>query len=68
MTLAEEQRLMTVEEAAEYLGVSECTVRRLVHREDLPAVRLGRRMLYSKPALSEYFEDSLKVITSGAAE
>ncbi len=42
---------VTVEEAAEILGISRAFAYALVRREDLPSVRLGRRLVIPRRAL-----------------
>jgi excisionase family DNA binding protein len=42
-TVARERRLLTVREVATRLKVSESTVRRLINRDELPSLQLGRR-------------------------
>lgn len=46
------RRLLTVTELAQTLGVHANTVRRRVWREELPAVRIGARMLFDWPAVA----------------
>ena len=36
---------LTVEEVAKVLGISRGTAYNLVHREDFPAVKIGRRLI-----------------------
>jgi excisionase family DNA binding protein len=42
-----------VEEVAELLGCGRSTVYDAIHRGEIPALRLGRRVLVSKVALDE---------------
>ena len=42
-TLLEEPRWLTVKQAARRLGLHEITVRRKIHRGELPALQLGGR-------------------------
>jgi excisionase family DNA binding protein len=46
MSVAEEDERLTVGETAKELGVSEKTVRRLIHRGALPAYRISERTTY----------------------
>lgn len=50
---------LTVEEAAEILGISRAFAYKLVKKEELPIVRLGRRVVVPRRAL----ETMLKVAT-----
>jgi len=54
---------MSVEEAAEMLGISRGLAYELVHREELPALRLGRRLVVPVAALEAMVAD----VASGAA-
>ena len=55
-----EQRLtMSVEEAAEALGVSRGLAYELVARGELPALRLGRRWVIPRRALEQMLEAAL---------
>lgn len=45
-------RLFTIAQVAEYLGVSQRTVRRMVKTRVLPVVRIGRSMRVSESALA----------------
>jgi excisionase family DNA binding protein len=45
MTIAEDRRTLTVDEAARLLGISRNSAFRAVHRGQLAAVRIGRRIL-----------------------
>ncbi len=49
-------RLLSLEEAARYLGISKWTLRDLVFRGDLPCVRIKRRMLLDRQDLDRYLE------------
>jgi excisionase family DNA binding protein len=44
-------RLLSVQQAAEQLGVSLWTVYRLARRGQLPSIRLGRRCLFAEEDL-----------------
>jgi excisionase family DNA binding protein len=46
-----ERASLNLKEAARYIGVSEMTVRRLVMRQELARVKIGRRVLFLKPEL-----------------
>ncbi len=50
-------RLFGVAEAAELLGISRTVVRRLERNGTLPAVRIGRRLLFRRDVLGQFAED-----------
>jgi len=47
----EERLTLTVEEAARLLGISRALAYQLVARDEIPSVRLGRRLLVPRRAL-----------------
>jgi excisionase family DNA binding protein len=49
-----EIRFLTVAEVAALMRVSRMTVYRLVHSEELPAVRVGRSFRVSERAVNDY--------------
>jgi excisionase family DNA binding protein len=49
-----EKRVLDVFETAEQLGVHPLTVRRAIARGELPAVRVGRKVLVPVRALDEF--------------
>jgi excisionase family DNA binding protein len=49
-----EQRLFSIEEAAAYLGISPRSVRTFIASSQLPAIRLGRRVLLDKEQLDKW--------------
>lgn len=49
---------MTVAEVAALMRVSKMTVYRLVHNEELPAVRVGRSFRVPQQAVHDYLSDS----------
>jgi excisionase family DNA binding protein len=49
---------LSVEAAAEYLGVSELTVRRLISSKKLKASRIGRRVIITPAALAKLLEEN----------
>jgi len=52
-----EHTLLTVREAASFLGLSERTVWEITGpRGDLPAIRIGRSVRYSRADLSDYID------------
>jgi len=46
-------------EAAEYIGVSEMTVRRMVMRRQIVPVRIGRRVLFLRSELDRFLQASM---------
>ncbi|NUO79353.1 helix-turn-helix domain-containing protein [candidate division KSB1 bacterium] len=50
------KRLLSVEEAATYLGIAEWTLRGWVSRKRVPVVKLGRRTLFDPADLSDWVE------------
>lgn len=50
-------RLMSLQDAGSYLGISYWSVRSLIDRGDLPAVRFGRRLLIDKKDLDDLIEN-----------
>jgi len=58
--------LLTLAEAAEALRVSQATVRRLIERGELPAVRVGRLWRISSNALEAYLggDDPLALLSA----
>jgi excisionase family DNA binding protein len=49
-------RLLSIPEAARFLGVSAWHVRRLVWRGDLPAVRIGRLVRLDRDDLATFID------------
>jgi len=49
----EEKVVLTVDEAAEYLGISRPQAYLGVHRGDIPSIRIGKRILIPKAALDK---------------
>jgi excisionase family DNA binding protein len=49
---------LSVNAAAEYLGVQPLTVRRLIRRKKLKASRIGRRVIITPTAIAKYLEDN----------
>ncbi|MBE7448588.1 MAG: helix-turn-helix domain-containing protein [Kofleriaceae bacterium] len=50
----------TVAEVARWLGVDKKTVYDAVHRRELPCARLGRRVLLSRAAITEWLAGRLR--------
>jgi len=53
-----DMRFMTVAEVATLMRVSKMTVYRLVHNNELPAVRVGRSFRVPRQAVHDYLSDS----------
>ena len=49
---------LSVDAAAEYLGVGALTVRRLISAKKLKASRIGRRVIITPAALAKFLEES----------
>ena len=56
MNVARQHELLTVAEVAEQLRVSTMTVYRLIQREELPALRIGRSYRIAQDALTAYLQ------------
>lgn len=53
-------RLMDVEEAAAYVGLSAFTVRRLAKNGQLPAAKIGRAYRFKKEDIDSYLRTQYK--------
>lgn len=61
MDTAEHQSLtITVERAGQLLGISRGLAYELVHRGELPAIRLGRRIVVPARAIDDILRDGLE--------
>ncbi len=49
-------RLLSVKDAAVYLGVSPWTIRSLGWSREIPEVKIGRRVLYDREDLDRYID------------
>ena len=49
-----ERLTLSVQEAAEQLGISDRYVYQLSHRADFPTVKIGKRILISREGLTEW--------------
>ena len=49
---------LSIDAAAEYLGVSALTVRRLISAKKLKASRIGRRVIITPASLAKFLEES----------
>ena len=53
---AAKKRLLSVEEAAQYLGVQKRTIRSWASQEKIPSVHIGRRLLFDQEELDRMIE------------
>jgi len=51
-----ERRLLSVEEAAKYLGVQKSTIYAWAWRRKIPSVKIGRRLLFDREDLDQIIE------------
>jgi len=51
-----EKRLLSVEEAAKYLGVQKSTIYSWAWRRKIPSVKMGRRLLFDQEDLDRMIE------------
>jgi len=58
-----DRRTMTVEEAAQMLGISRSSAYECVRRGELRALRLGRRLVVPRDALEELLASNQEVPT-----
>jgi len=58
--------ILTVEEAAKYMRISRNSAFEAVRKGELPAVRIGRRLLVSKQALLRLFDTACIPASIGA--
>jgi len=63
----DDRKLLTVEQLAERLAVNQMTVRRMVNRGQLPAVRIGRAIRF-RPADVDAFLKSVRVLKDETLE
>ena len=50
----EESEILTVEELAEALKVNARTIQRIVHRKEIPAIRVGRQWRFRREWVDEW--------------
>ena len=51
-----EKRLISVEDAARYLGVQKSTIYSWAWRRKIPSVKMGRRLLFDREDLDQLIE------------
>ncbi len=54
--LWDEKRLISVEDAAKYLGVQKSTMYSWAWRRKIPSVKMGRRLLFDREDLEKMIE------------
>ena len=54
--MTEEKRLLSVEDAAKYLGVQKNTMYSWAWRRKIPSVKMGRRLLFDRADLDSMIE------------
>lgn len=54
----EKNELYTIEELSELLKVSTRTIRRLIRRRELPVIRIGRQLRFSRKAVNAWLESN----------
>lgn len=59
------QRLLSVEEAAEFLNISVSEVYKLKHFGTIPYVKLGRRLLFDQEKLEEWVLEHARPVETG---
>lgn len=62
-----ERLLLRVEEAAALLGIGRDLAYRLARSGEIPAVRLGRRLLVPRQALIAWIEEPPSTLSGGAS-
>lgn len=58
--MEQHRKLMDVQEAAEYVGLSTFTVRRLAKQGALPAAKIGRAYRFKKEDIDSYLRTQYK--------
>ena len=56
-----ERTTLTMEEVAEYLGISYWLVGQLVRKNELPHFRVGGRILFRKKVIDNFMEEQEKI-------
>jgi len=55
--MTEEKRLLNYVEAAEHLGISRYSLRNLVCRREIPFIKVGTRIYFTRAKLDQWIED-----------
>lgn len=53
--------ILNVKQMAKYLGIGVNAAYRLVHQEDFPSIRIGKRIVISKTQLDNWVEVTSKL-------
>ena len=56
-----EKLYLTIEEAAQYVGIGEKALRNYMDDDPIPYLRVGNKKLLQRAALAEYFERKQEV-------
>ncbi len=59
-----EKRLISVEDAARYLGVQKSTIYSWAARKKVPSVKIGRRLLFDRKDLDDIIEERKRGVES----
>lgn len=62
-----ENKLMNVEEAAQYVGLSAFTVRRLAKLKLIPAAKIGRAYRFKREDIDSYLRTQYREVEHAAA-
>jgi excisionase family DNA binding protein len=54
--MGEPRSVLTVEEARQELGIGRSSIHKAIHRGEIPALRIGRRILIPRAALDRMLE------------
>ena len=63
-----DERLLTTQEAAEFMGVSKSFLYVMRHNDELPHVMMGRKVMYRKEALIQYIDSKEQVKQASGGE
>ncbi len=61
---SEENRFLSIKEAAEFIGLSVPTVYGLVHRKNIPCMKRNKRLYFSKQQLISWIKEGRKMTVS----
>jgi len=64
ISLPEEDKLLTIKQAAEFLVLSVPTIYGLVQRHEVPVCKRGKRLYFSKQDLTSWIKDGRKKTNS----
>lgn len=66
--MEQHNKLMDVQEAADYVGLSTFTVRRLAKQGALPAAKIGRAYRFKRDDIDQYLRTQYKGADDGKQE